>query len=201
MTATVQKRYTLDEYLEMEYHSEQRHYFYKGMVAPMGYASDNHELIVANLIGELHPLTKGTSFRIYPSNRMLFVPHCQLNYYPDAMVVKGEPQFHQHSPKMQATLNPYSLFEILSESTEDRDKFDKWRCYREIPSLRQYFMISQTEVYIDIYNRIGDSDKWENSYVNQPEQTLRIAEFDVPVADIYMLVKFPEKKQPENPQL
>lgn len=82
------------------------------------------------------------------------------------MVVKGEPQFYPHSPKMQAMLNPYSLFEILSESTEDRDKFDKW----------------------------------ENSYVNQPEQTLRIAGFDVSVADIYMLVKFPEKKQPENPQ-
>ena len=195
MTVTTQRRYTLEEYLEFEYESRQRHFFYKGLVLPMGYASDNHELIVANLVREIGVLVKHTNFRIYPSNRMLYVPDCQLNYYPDAMLIDGEPVFHQHTPKMQATLNPFALFEVLSASTEDRDRIDKWYCYRQIPSLRQYFMISQTRPYVDIYNRIGDSEKWENTYVDKMEQTIRIADFNVEVADVYLHVKFPE---PEN---
>ena len=56
-------------------------------------------------------------------------------------------------------------------------------------------MISQTRPYVDIYNRIGDSEKWENTYVDKMEQTIRIADFNVEVADVYLHVKFPE---PEN---
>ena len=191
MTTTIeQRRYTLEEYLEMEYNSRRRHYFYRGIVAPMTYTSDNHGLIVANLIGELHRAFKGSDYRVYPSDRMLFVPDCQLNYYPDVMIVKGQPEFHQHSPKMQATLNPYAIIEVASDSTEHYDKVDKWLCYRQIPSLQQYFIVSQKQFYIDIYHRIDQSDRWENSYVVKEEDLVEIAGFPIPLADIYHLVKF-----------
>lgn len=194
MTAIAQKHYTLEEYAEFEYSAPTRHYFYKGTIAPMAYASDNHELIVANIIGELHNLKKGTPYRVYPSNRMLYVPTCQLSYYPDAMVLKGEPQFYQYTNNMQGTLNPYAIFEVLSNSTEDKDRIDKWKCYRKIPSLQQYFMISQAQPYIDIYHRIGDSEAWKNTYADNFEQTIQVGAFDIRVADIYLLVQFPEEK-------
>lgn len=156
----------------------------------MTYTSDNHGLIVANLIREIGVQVKNTAFRVYPSDRMLFVPDCQLNYYPDVMIVKGEPVFHQHSPKMQATLNPYAIIEVASDSTEQYDKVDKWLCYRQIPSLQQYFIVSQKQFYVDIYHRIDQSDKWENSYVAKEEDQVAIAGFPIQLADIYHLVKF-----------
>lgn len=189
-TSIEQRRYTLDEYLEMEYHASKRHYFYKGIVAPMTYTSDNHGLIVANLIGELHAAFKGSEYRVYPSDRMLFVPECQLNYYPDVMIVKGQPVFHQHTPKMQATLNPYAIIEVASESTEHYDRVDKWLCYRHISSLRQYLIISQKQYYIDIYNRIDDTNRWENTFVEREEDSVEIAGFPIPLVDIYHLVNF-----------
>lgn len=193
METAVEKRYTLEEYLEMEYHAKTRHYFYSGKVAPMPYTSDNHGSIVANLIREIGVQVKETNFRVYPSDRMLYVPECRLNDYPDVMVAKGEPVFHQHTRKMQATLNPYALIEVLSDSTEEDDRIDKWQCYRKISHLKQYFMAAQDRVYIDFYNRI-DETRWENSYVDRMDQEIEIAGFRIKVEDIYLNVKF---EQPE----
>lgn len=199
MTATIQRRYTLEEYLKMEYRAKRRHYYYRGIVKPMGYTSDNHGLIVANLIGELHSRMKETLFRVYPSDRMLFVPGCQLNYYPDVMVIEGKPKFHEHSAKMKATLNPCAIIEVASDSTEDYDRTEKWYCYRQIPSLRQYLIISQKQCYIDVYNRIDQSDKWENTYLAKAEESVNIAGFEIKLSDIYHLVEFPaDVKQKEG---
>ena len=198
METAVEKRYTLEEYLEMEYHAETRHYFYDGRVASMSYTSNNHGSIIANLIGEIGLRAKGTNFRAYPPGRMLYVPECRLNYYPDVMVVKGEPVFRQHTKKMHATLNPHVLIEVLLDSTEENDRIDKWYCYRKIPSLQQYFMVVQDQVYIDFYNRI-DETRWENSYVDRMDQKIEIAGFRIKVEDVYLNVQF-KKPEPKADQ-
>jgi len=93
MGAVATERYTLAEYIAMEEKAKQKHYFHEGKVLPMGYSSDEHGTIVVNIIGELHALVKGTDYRKYPTGQMLYVPDCALNYYPDVMLVKGEPVF------------------------------------------------------------------------------------------------------------
>jgi len=90
---------------------------------------------------------------------------------------------------MKATLNPYAILEVLSETTEDIGRIQKWRCYRLIPSLRQYFMLIQDRIYIEVFNRI-DERRWENSYLDSPEQLLRVAEFEISVAEVYRGVTF-----------
>lgn len=194
METAVDKRYTLEEYLEMEYHAKTRHYFYDGRVVSMPYASDAHSLIAANLIGEIGAWVKEANFRVYPYGRMLYVPECRLNYYPDVMIVKGEPEFYAHTSKMHATTNPHALIEVLSESTEENDRIDKWHCYRKISSLQQYFMVAQDQVYIDFYKRI-DETRWENSYVDRMDQEIEIAGFRIKVEDIYLNVKLEKPEQ------
>lgn len=201
MTAVSQKKYTLEEYAEFEYNAERRHYFYNGIIAPMGYTSEIHGKIIANLMQQIMNAIEGLAYEAYSESRLIYVPACNLNYYPDLVFVKGEEQFQQLKPKMKATLNPYALIEIISASTENKDRFDKWQCYREIPSLQQYFMISQTNPYIDIYNRMGNSNAWENTYVDKFEQTIRIAEFDILVEKIYKKVVFPEKPESVEDEL
>ncbi len=188
--AVEEKRYTLEEYLELEYRAERRHYFFNGKIGFMPYTSENHGLIVANLIREIGMLAKWQDIRVYPSDRMLYVPECRLNYYPDVMVVKGEPAFYEHSKKMHATLNPHTIIEVLSGSTEEGDRIDKWQCYRKIGSLQQYFLIAQDQAYIDFYNRI-DETRWENSYAEKLDQRVAIAGFEIALSDIYLNVKFP----------
>lgn len=189
MEAVAEKIYTLEEYLELEYHSNQRHYFFNGQVTPMTYTSNNHGLIVSNIIGELHPLFKKSEFREYPSDRMLYIPECKLNYYPDVMIVKGNSVFHQHSAKMKATTNPYAIIEVLSDSTEEMDRSSKWACYRQITTLQQYFLIAQDRPYIEFFNRI-DEKRWENSFADSIGQSVKIAGFDIPLKEIYWDVEF-----------
>ena len=195
MTAISQKQYTLEEYAEFEYSAERRHYFYNGIIAPMGYTSRSHGKIIANLMRELGILIKELDYEAYASDRLIYIAACHLSYYPDVVFLKGEEQVQLLKPRMEATLNPYALVEVLSDTTASKDKVDKWKCYREISSLQQYFVISQTEIYIDIYNRIGDSDEWKNTYVNKAEQTIRMAEFNISVEEIYRKIRFPEKPE------
>lgn len=190
MEAVAEKLSTLQEYLEMEYDAPRRHYFFQGKIAPMGYTSEEHGLIIANLLREIGVCIKHTEIKAYPSDRMLYVPACELNYYPDVMLVKGDPVFHQHTPRMKVTLNPFAIIEVLSDSTETIDRNAKWNCYRQIPSLQQYFLVSQNRVFVEFFNRL-DERRWENSYVDQRSQSLEVAGFELPLEDLYLNVNFP----------
>lgn len=88
------KTYTLEAYLEQEYTAPRRHFFYEGQIEPMPYSSENHGLITANLVGEIHAAAQKTPVRVYAENRMLYVPACGLAYYPDVLIVRGEPAYH-----------------------------------------------------------------------------------------------------------
>lgn len=188
-----QRRYTLEEYLAFEWDAPWRHYFHGGVVRPMPFASGNKSKITGNLIREVGNAMEDADFHLYLNIRMLCIPAVNLIFYPNFMIVKGKEKLHFFNERMNVNLNPCALLEV--EETFD---YNKWNWYREIPSLQQYFMISQTEVYIDIYNRMGDSDEWKNTYVNKMEQTIRVAEFDISVAKIYQKVVFPENTASEE---
>lgn len=190
MTAISQKRYTLEEYLKFEWDAPWRHYFIDGVVGSMPYASENKSTITVNTLAELGNAKEEANYHLYLNGRMLFIPAANTVFYPNLMITKGKQIFYQFNKKMNANLNPCALLEVAEDFN-----FDKWQFYRQISSLRQYFEISQTQIYINIYNRIGNSDKWENSYVNKMEQTIRIAEFDISVAKIYKKITFPEKPE------
>ena len=66
----------------------------------MPYTSENHELLVSNLIILLGTALKGSDYRVYPSDRMLYVPQMDNYFYPDVMVVCGDSQFHTYKGKI-----------------------------------------------------------------------------------------------------
>lgn len=54
---------------------------------------------------------------------------------------------------------------MLSPSTEELDRGDKWRDYQRIPSLREYLLVSQ-QPRIEIFRRTS-SGAWEYSEVTE----------------------------------
>lgn len=182
-----QRRYTLEEYLAFEWDAPWRHYFHGGVVRPMPFASSNKSKITGNLVREVGNAMEDTDFHLYLNIRMLYIPTVNSIFYPNFMIIKGKEKLHFFNERMNANLNPCALLEV-----EEAFDYNKWSWYREIPSLQQYFVISQTEVYIDIYNRIGNSNVWENTCVKDLEQTIQVATFNISVAEIYHRVEFPE---------
>lgn len=179
---------TVDEYMALERQSPARHEFINGEIRPMPYTSENHSLLIANLIGTLHVGLKGTACRVYPSDRMLHVPDCNRFYYPDVMVVCGESQFFYHKLKMHATLNPTVLIEVLSDSTAAFDEVDKWNCYKKIKTLRQFLLVSQNRMLVELFNRVADSNEWLNTSADSPEQTIQVADCAISLPDLYASV-------------
>ena len=72
--------------------------------------------------------------------------------YPDATVVCGKPEFNE-SRKPETLLNPTLLVEVLSDSTADKDRSEKFMLYRQIPSLQQYLMLDSRTCLAELYTR------------------------------------------------
>ena len=94
-------------------------------------------------------------------------------------------------------LNPVLLIEVLSESTEDYDRGMKFKQYRQIPSLKEYLIVSQTEPLVEQYVRRGDT-YWELSEVRGLDQKLNLSSVgcELPFSEIFAKVVFPPEPQP-----
>lgn len=182
---SVVERISVEQFLEQEFTAEGRHEYCKGKISETAYASENHELIVGNIVGELGNAMKDKDYKVYPSNRMLGVPNHSRFYYPDAMVVQGKPEFFNYKKKMQATLNPCTIIEVLSDSTEHKDRGEKWHAYRQIPSLQEYILIAQNQVYVEVFRRMEEENAWRNEYEDEIEKAIIIATQTIPLTEIY----------------
>lgn len=197
MTKPLHKVFTLEEYFDLEYQAPTRHEFINGKIIAMPYASENHELIVSNICRHLGNALeiKSLGCRVYPSNRMLFAEACDDIYYPDAMVVCGKSEFKVHRGKMEATVNPTSVFEILSDSTQNKDKKIKGPCYRQIPSLQSYILIDQHLAHVEIYQKDKENGRWYSEILTKEADLLRVAGAEISLKQIYQHVDFPELEE------
>ena len=114
--------------------------------------------------------------------------------YPD-LCVSCEPRFDDgHADVL---LNPVLIIEVLSESTEQYDRGEKFYHYRRIESLREYVLVSQKEPLVERYVREGDF--WSFTSVDDLEGSLVLASLDVeiPMRRIYAKALRPDGEAPE----
>ncbi|MEO6330507.1 MAG: Uma2 family endonuclease [Ginsengibacter sp.] len=178
-----------EEYLEMERASQEKHELHRGIIITMAGASLKHNQIVSNLIGNLYPFLKGKSCSVFPSDLRTKVLTRDSFTYPDVTIVCGEPELMDDH--FDTLLNPSVIIEVLSPSTEKYDKGFKFFFYMQIPSLKEYIMISSTETYIHTSRKQNDTS-WKFEEVTDPTSSLIIntIEYSMAIHDIYDEVKF-----------
>ena len=148
---------TPEEYLAAERLSETRSEYLDGGVYPMTGAKLNHNQIVSNLILELGIQLRSGACRVLAIDQKVRLPDARKFFYPDALVICGEPQFHDE--RRDIVLNPVLVIEVLSKSTEAFDRGAKFQAYRTIESLKEYLLVSQGAPLIEQYVR-RDDGKW-----------------------------------------
>src|SRR5437763_1371764 len=130
-------RYTVDQYLAMERHAEERHLFLDGEIYAMAGESDRHGIISVNLVallvvqlrgGPCSVRTKDTKVRSGPIP-MSGAATKGMFSYPDVLVICKEPEYHDAFRDI--LLNPKAIFEVLSESTEAFDRGEKFQRFQE----------------------------------------------------------------------
>jgi Uma2 family endonuclease len=154
MPSQAQKRYTAEEYLALERQAQYKSEYCAGEIFAMAGASRWHNLIVANVIGELRLQLKGRPCTTYPSDMRVKISPTGLYTYPDVTVVCGEAQFED--TRQDTLLNPTLIVDVLSESTEAYDRGGKFAHYRKLPTLLEYVLITQTKPHIEHYIRQPD---------------------------------------------
>ena len=72
-----------------------------------------------------------------------------------------------------AATNPTLIVEVLSRSTEEYDRGDRFEHYKSLPSLRQYVLVSHRERRVDVWTR-GEGGDW-TSVAAQDGETARLS--------------------------
>ncbi len=184
LVAYGKSQFTPEEYLEWEKEQIDKHEFFQGEIFAMSGASPRHNLIFSNLFGELFIKLKGKSCKPYGSDMRIHIPENTLYTYPDISVMCHD--IINTGTEEDTVILPAVLFEILSSSTRNYDRGDKFKLYRDIPSLKEYIMVDSTSILIESF-RINSTGHWELKEYKQLEENLEISSLNIsiPIADIY----------------
>lgn len=184
--------YTPEEYLELEANSQERHEYIDGKIIIMPGGTTNHSQITLNLGGALNFILKRQPYRVFTTDQRLWIPNKRIYTYPDIIILKS-PLTYQENRK-DIVINPLVIVEVLSKSTQNYDRDDKFAAYRTIPSFQEYILIDQYKIHVEQFSKT-DNNKWLFSDYNDINDTLNLIAVPVSVslADIYDQVDFEEE--------
>ena len=192
MTAQPQKKkYTPEEYLALEEKAECKSEYLDGGIFKMAGGTEAHITISFNVTKLLAEKLRGKC-RAYQSEMKVWVAEAGTFFYPDVTVVCGERKFYKG--KQDIVENPILLVEVLSESTKDYDKNDKFLVYQNLPSFQEYVLISQNKPAIQQFIRQTDGSwKYLATIGADSEVKFESVTTTVGLKEIYDLVEFEEE--------
>lgn len=181
---------TLDEFLNWDSGDDLRYELAAGVPLAMASPSRAHQIIAVNLAR-------------YVSEALDDRPPCSAGAEAAIPIAAREDTCHvadlavtcqPHEPGQQSTAEPLVIIEILSPSTENRDRKVKLPDYRAIPSVEEIVLVDQQQVYCEVHRRLDDG-RWLTDLLRRPEARLRLDSigFDQPLSAIYANVRFKEE--------
>ncbi len=185
------KKYTPEEYLALEEKAKYKSEYLNGYIFKMAGGSDEHITISFNVTKILSERLRGKC-RAYQSEMKVWVEAVGTFFYPDVTLVCGERQFYKG--KRDIVENPVLLVEVLSESTKEYDKNDKFLIYQNIESFQEYVLISQNKPAVQRFVRQTDGSwKYLATIGIDSEVTFESVETTISLSEIYDLVEFEEE--------
>ena len=177
-------KYTIEEYLQMEEASDEKHEYYQGEIFAMAGAKVPHNIISVNLIKLLGQKLKGKSCEPFNSDQRIYIPQNSLFTYPDISIICGEIVTLNNDD--WNIINPVVIIEVLSKATKNYDRGDKFKLYRDIATLKEYILIDSETISIEAF-RINDGGHWELEEYKKADNILLIKciQVSIPVTEIY----------------
>lgn len=173
-----------EEYLALERKATQKNEYFSGEIFIMPRVNPSHILIVTNVVAELRGQLKERARTVYSTDLRVKVSETGLYTYPDVVVVCDTPLFDDD--QKDTLINPTLIVEVLSESTKDYDRGEKFEQYRTIPSFKEYVLIAQGKHHVEHFVRQPDR-RWLLSETNQLGDTIDLPTIDcrLPLTEVY----------------
>ncbi len=177
---------SIPEYFKMEEKSDIRHEYYKGEIFAFAGASIQHAKIIGNIYSAFRKKSKCEAFF---NDLKVRIEEVDLFTYPDILVICDKPEFYKE--RDDTILNPVLIVEVLSESTKNYDRGDKFEFYRSLKSLKDYVLVDQRKVHVEHFTKSAEN-KWLLSEYSKINSSLEIANFklEISLKEIYERVEF-----------
>ncbi len=187
---------TPEEYLQNEQNAETKSEFINGEIIAMAGASLNHVRLNTNIQGRLFMQLAGKPCEIFAQDLRVAMNDEGDYCYPDVGIVC--------EPEMQGDnlINAVVIIEILSPTTELKDRTIKFEALRRSRWLMDYILVSQNRVYIEHFHREADNS-WNLKIFDkrEDEMILEAVACRLKVDDIYARVEVPALQNvPVHPQ-
>ena len=178
------QKFTVEEYLQMERASEQKHEYFNGEIFAMSGVGRKHNVIFRNLYGELAYRLRGKPCQPYGSDLRIHIPENTLYTYPDISIICRD--IVTDNKDDDTVIQPSLLIEILSPSTKDYDRGTKFKLYRDIPTLKEYLLVDSEAVNVEIF-RMNDIGHWQLEEFKIPDELLNLTaiDFQITLSKIY----------------
>jgi Uma2 family endonuclease len=186
---------TVEEYLQLDNESPDARYDYiDGQVIRYARGSPQHADIAANVIGILKQFLRGSSCRVFTSDvRIRF--SASRYVHPDIAVSCDE----RDRVDPEAIHYPSLVIEVLSHTTEARDRGQKFADYRACPTIQEYVLINFAYQAVEVCRR--EKNHFWSFQTFKPGTNVELTSLGIhfPVADVYDGVYLPEENddQPE----
>lgn len=178
------QKFTIEEYLAMEEAATEKHEYYKGEIFAMSGPKMPHNIIFRNLFVGLANKLNGKRCQPFGSDMRVHIEANTLFTYPDISIICGKPETLNNDN--WNVVNPAVIIEILSPSTKNYDRGEKFKLYRDIPTLKEYILVDSENIHIEIF-RLNQSNHWELEEYSSSEEALHIRTINenISIADIY----------------
>ncbi len=192
------RRLTEAEYLAVERAAVFKSEFFGGDLFAMAGGTRQHSRIATNLVREFSVRLKGRSCEPFNSDLRVKVEATGLLTYPDLSVVCRPQRFMD--AEEDTLVNPVLIAEVLSDSTEAYDRGKKFEQYRQIPSLREYLLVSQNHPCIEQFIRRDDGQWLLREAVGlKSKLVLPSLRITLALSDVFARVRFaPVRIRPNN---
>jgi Uma2 family endonuclease len=145
---------TPEQYLEIERAAETRSEYLAGSMYAMSGSSFDHAHIVLATASNLYGQLRGRECAAFATDLRLFVREHDLITYPDIFVACRP--FQALDGRKDTMTDATVIIEVLSPSTKNYDRGEKFLFYRALPSFREYLLLSQDRIRAEHHVRQED---------------------------------------------
>jgi len=179
-----------NDYLESERVAEEKSEYVDGEIYAMSGATFEHNQIASNTLAFIHGALRERPCQVLGSDMKVWLETVNTFAYPDISGLCGPVEFYDD--KRDIYSNPQFIIEVLSDSTESYDRGDKFFRYQSLTNLREYVLISQKMIAVEVYRKQGDD--WLYHLYRESDAVLRLDSVDcaIPLSEIYRNVEFQE---------
>ena len=171
---------TVEEFQLWHGQQPERWEFFFGRPWMMAPASMKHSLLKRNFFLALHGSPALRGCEVLVDGPQILTD--EISAIPDIVVTCSE--LDLSTPVVP---EPVIIVEVMSPSSERDDTERKWWCYRRIPSLKHYVVVSQERREVLIHSRAGDL--WHERFLDDGVVDLEDPPVRLDIAQIYERVE------------